>query len=79
MQRNDGPPIAPMAPMGSLHASAARTLAAASLKHPGEEQAQQQSYTPQHDSKRFKDDEANDENLIRSQLSAEGLPASMAL
>ncbi|KAA8575961.1 hypothetical protein MFRU_033g00750 [Monilinia fructicola] len=86
MQRHEAP-IAPMAPMGSLQASAARTLAAASLKHPGEEQQvqqQQQPYPPHPESKRFKEDDTNDENLIRSQLgggplSADGLPTSMSM
>ncbi|RAL60278.1 hypothetical protein DID88_000058 [Monilinia fructigena] len=86
MQRHEAP-IAPMAPMGSLQASAARTLAAASLKHPGEEQQvqqQQQSYPPHPENKRFKEDDANDENLIRSQLgggqlNTDGLPTSMSM
>ncbi|KAI9645279.1 hypothetical protein NHQ30_006014 [Ciborinia camelliae] len=89
MQRHEAPiaPMAPMAPMGSLQPAAARTLAAAGLKHPGEEQQvqqQQQSYHPHPEAKRFKEDDVNDENLIRSQLAsgqlnADGLPTSMSM
>lgn len=91
MHRHEAP-IAPMAPMGALQPSAARTLAAASLKHPEEQaqqqQQQQQSYPPppssHQDTKRFKEDEVNDENLIRSQLGGgglnnDGLPTSMSM
>ncbi|KAF7918446.1 uncharacterized protein EAE98_009689 [Botrytis deweyae] len=94
MQRHEAP-IAPMAPMGALQPSAARTLAAASLKHPSEEQQghqqqqqqpqqPQQAYPPHQENKRFKDDDSNDENLIRSQLAGgqianDGLPTSMAM
>jgi len=84
LQRHEGAPVAPMAPMSQAHqlqASAARTLAAAGLnsgKH-----AQDDHGYDQH--KRFKDDSNEDsaaaDALIRSQLtgSAEGLPSSMSI
>ncbi|TAQ85211.1 hypothetical protein B7494_g6451 [Chlorociboria aeruginascens] len=73
VQRHEGAPIAPMAPM-SLQASAARTLAAAGLnsgKHVDE------SY----DHKRYKDNDDADEEIIRSQLqgTSDGLPTSMSM
>ena len=76
--RHEGAPIAQMAPMSTLQASAARTLAVAGLnsgKHPQEEHRYG-------DDKRYKESEdaAATEDLIRSQLAgaAHGLPAQMS-
>ncbi|CAG8958467.1 hypothetical protein HYFRA_00009781 [Hymenoscyphus fraxineus] len=77
VHRPEGAPVASMSGMSALNPSAARSLAAASLntaKHPQEEQHQ-------YDHKRFKEstnDEAADEEIIRSQLqgSADGLPSN---
>lgn len=74
--RQEGAPVASMS-MNALNPSAARSLAAASLnsaKHPQEEQ------NP-YDHKRFKEstnEDAADEDIIRSQLqaSADGLPSN---
>ncbi|TVY22717.1 putative transcription factor [Lachnellula hyalina] len=75
-----GAPVAPMASMSQLNASAARNLAAAGLnsgKHAAPEEH------GGYDHKRYKDnpaDEAADEEIIRSQLQAsEGLPTSMSV
>jgi hypothetical protein len=71
MQRqHDGAPVAPMGQIGNT-IQASRTIAAAGLKHSGDES---QQYNQQPETKRFKEDDANDENLIRSQLTADGLP-----
>jgi hypothetical protein len=81
IQRHEGTPVAPMAPMSQLQASAARTLAAAGLnsgKHPQDDHGYG-------DHKRYKDsaieDSAAADDLIRSQLTggADGLPTSMSL
>jgi len=75
-----GSAVAPLAPMSTLQASAARTLAAAGLqsgKHAQEEQH------PYDHNKRYKEEgnesAAADDEIIRNQLqaSADGLPASM--
>ncbi|TVY18792.1 putative transcription factor kapC [Lachnellula arida] len=79
--RHEGAPVAPMASMSQLNASAARNIAAAGLnsgKHPAPEE--QGGY----DHKRYKDnttDEAADEEIIRSQLQAgaDGIPTSMSV
>ncbi|PQE22870.1 bZip transcription factor protein [Rutstroemia sp. NJR-2017a BBW] len=76
MQRqHDGAPVAPMGQIGNT-IQASRTIAAAGLKHSGEES---QQYNQQPETKRFKEDDANDENLIRSQLTADGLPPPVPL
>jgi len=70
-QRHDGAPLAPMG-MSNLQVSAARTLAAASLKHPQEEQTA-------YEHKRYKEnDDTADEEIIRSQLqgATDGLPST---
>jgi len=79
--RHDGAPVAPMASMSQLNASAARNLAAAGLNS-GKHAAQEEHAG--YDHKRYKDsaaDEAADEEIIRSQLqaSADGLPTSMSV
>jgi len=70
LQRRDGAPVAPMAPMNQqLQASAARSLAAAGLqsaKHGPEEH----SYDHAKRYKESADDTAADEEIIRSQLQA---------
>lgn len=82
--RHDGAPVAPMASMSQLNASAARNLAAAGLnsgKHAASEEHPHSAY----DHKRYKEqaaDEAADEEIIRSQLqqaSADGLPAASSM
>jgi len=81
LQRHDGGPVAPMAPMSQLGASAARTLAAAGLN--SAKHSQDEHHYDQH--KRFKDsneDSAAAEDLIRSQLTgggADGLPTTMSI
>jgi hypothetical protein len=77
LHRHDAP-VAPMAAMSQLQASAARTLAAAGLNS-GKHNQDEHSYE-QH--KRFKenDDSAAADELIRSQLtggSADGLPTTL--
>jgi len=78
-QRHDGAPVAPMAPMSQLQASAARTLAAAGLN--SSKHAQDDHAYGEH--KSFKDNSNEDaaaaDELIRSQLQggADGLPAPM--
>jgi len=79
--RHEGAPVAPMASMSQLQASAARTLAAAGLnsaKH------SQDDHGAHGDYKRFKDNSNDDsaaaDELIRSQLTqgTDGLPTSMS-
>lgn len=77
----EGAPVAPMASMSQLNASAARNLAAAGLNS-GKHSAPEEHST--YDHKRYKDnaaDDAADEEIIRSQLqaSADGLPTSMSM
>jgi hypothetical protein len=79
--RHEGAPVAPMASMNQLNASAARNLAAAGLNS-GKHAAQEEHGG--YDHKRYKDsaaDEAADEEIIRSQLqaSADGLSTSMSM
>lgn len=76
VQRHEGAPVASMSGMPSLNPNAARNLAAASLNSGKHVPAEEHAY----DHKRFKDtpnDDAADEEIIRSQLqaSADGLPA----
>lgn len=84
LQRHDGGPVAPMAPMSQAHqlqASAARTLAAAGLnsaKHSQDEH--------EYDHKRFKENPSDESNaadeLIRTQLAGGGtdsLSTSMSI
>lgn len=78
----EGAPVAPMASMSQLNASAARNLAAAGLNSSGKHSAPEEHGA--YDHKRYKDnaaDEAADEEIIRSQLqaSADGLPTSMSM
>ena len=79
LQRHDGPPIAPMAPMSQLQASAARTLAVAGLQS-GKHAQEDHGYDH---NKRYKeaDDPAVDEEIIRTQLqtSHDSLPTSMSM
>ncbi|KAI6710845.1 hypothetical protein JHW43_006639 [Diplocarpon mali] len=78
-QRHEGVPVAPMAPMAQLQASAARTIAAAGLQSGKHAQESQQQYE---DSKRYRqnpNDDAAEEAIIRSQLQADGLPTTMSM
>ncbi len=64
-----GAPVAPMAAMNPMQASAARSLAAAGLQSTKHEQGEQ----PYDHNKRLREgpsDETNDEEIIRSQLQA---------
>jgi len=77
LPRHDGAPVAAMAPMSQLQASAARTLAAAGLNS-----SKHQDDHGHGEYKRFKDnndDSAAADDLIRSQLtgSNNGLPTSI--
>jgi len=78
LQRHDGAPVAQMAPMSQLQASAARTLAAAGLQS-GKHGPEDQGYDHNKRYKESADDNASDEQIIRSQLQAsnDGLPTSM--
>ncbi|KUJ14443.1 uncharacterized protein LY89DRAFT_139123 [Mollisia scopiformis] len=83
-QQHDPQASAPMAPMSTLQASAARTLAAAGLAGKPQQQQHQHPGAEEYDhSKRYKDEghdnPAADEEIIRSQLqgTADGLPSSM--
>lgn len=78
---SSAPGSAPTAPMSSLQASAARTLAAAGLGQSGKHGHEERPYDP---SKRYKDEgpenTTTDEEIIRKQLqgvSADGLPSQM--
>lgn len=77
--RHEGlPSVAPTAPMSQLQASAARTLAAAGLqssKH-GQEEPHNYDHTKRY--KESAEDAAADEEIIRSQLQADG-PTSMSM
>lgn len=64
-----------MAPMAQLQASAARNIAVAGLQSAKHGQDAQQY----DESKRYKNDVAADEEIIRSQLQADGLPTSMSM